>query len=107
MRNASPTPRLVQTALIGLGANLKTARLRRGLTRDQVAQALVISPDTYRRVEIGQGNVAVGIYLGALNYFQMLAPAFDLALPQNDAEGKILEAKRQPQRGSARRRTMH
>ncbi len=105
MRNASPTPRLVHTALVGLGSNLKTARLRRGLTRAQVAQALVVSADTYRRVEIGQSNVAAGIYLSALHYFQMLAPAFELANPLSDAEGLILEAKRKPQRGSLRRRT--
>ncbi len=52
--------------LQGLGARLKTARLRRGLTTVLFAERMGVSRDTLNRLEKGDPTIAIGTYGRAL-----------------------------------------
>ncbi len=93
----TPT-RQVNLALETLGKNLRRARLRRALTVQQAAETVIVSPDTYRRMELGDYRVAMGTYAAALAMFDMTKGLFSLASPAADIEGEILEAKQLPKR---------
>jgi len=52
--------------LIGLGENIRLARLRRKLSAEQVAERAGISRLTLIRIEKGSASVAIGNYLQVL-----------------------------------------
>jgi len=56
----------VQKVLLGLGENIKLARLRRKLSTGQVAERANISRKTLWAVETGSAGVAIGTYAQVL-----------------------------------------
>lgn len=105
MRNTitrSP-PAAVEEALRRLGRNLRTARLRRRLRIQDVADRLGVSRFTVADLERGRPGVSGAAYFGALWSLGLLGEAADLAHPDRDEEGKVLESARRPTR--ARRRS--
>jgi DNA-binding XRE family transcriptional regulator len=59
-------PAAVEEALIRLGRNIRTARLRRRLTREDLAGRIGVSRQVLAQIEKGKPTTAVAAYLGAL-----------------------------------------
>ncbi len=81
-----------------LGEGIRTARLRRQLNMDELAQACGIGRRTLYRIENGEPGVAVGSLLAVLWKLGLLDTVRAVADPDGDEHGKILEAARRPQR---------
>ena len=105
-RNALTTapPYEVETALKKLGANIRTARLRRGLTADELGQKIGIHRQTVADAERGKPTTAVAVYAGLLWSLGLVAQLAEVASPAADLEGQILALAREPKR--ARRTTI-
>jgi len=97
-------PAAVEKALIRLGRNIRTARLRRRLTREDLAGRIGVSRQVLAQIEKGKPTTAVAAYLGALWALGLLKQLRDVADPDRDAEGKILERARSPKTAPKRRK---
>ena len=85
---ALPFP--VDESLRRLGANLKTARLRRNLSHEAVAGKIGASRRVIADAENGKPSTGVAIY-AALLWVYGLLPQFDeVAVPERDREGLTL-----------------
>lgn len=82
----------------GLGQNLRTARKRRRMRQSELAKNAGIGEKTIRRLEKGDGDVAVGPVLSVLWTLGLLPTAKALANLETDDHGKTLELTRLPQR---------
>jgi transcriptional regulator with XRE-family HTH domain len=103
-RNAllAAPPHAVEVALKRLGANLRTARLRRGLTLAQTADKIGTGVRTVAAAERGNPSTGMDVYAGLLWAFDLLEQLEGLADPGADPEGEALALSREPTR--ARRR---
>ncbi len=97
-------PSAVEEALRRLGRNLRTARLRRRLRIQDVADRLGVSRFTVADLEKGKPGVSAASYFGALWSLGLLDHTDELADPDRDEEGKILESARRPTQARLRRR---
>lgn len=100
---AENPPFAVEQALRRLGDNIRTARLRRKLRLEDVAERMGISRFTLSDVEKGKPTTAVAAYLGALWALGLLDQLEEVADPDRDEEGKILERSRAPRTARTRR----
>lgn len=94
----------VEASLKALGANLKTARLRRRLPQSQVAERAGISLNTLAKVEAGDPGVSIGNVAAIMQAIGLGAPMGDIASPASDTSGLRLESERLPKRARAPRR---
>lgn len=78
--------------------NLRTARKRRRIRQSELAKNAGIGEKTIRRLEKGDGGVAVGPVLSVLWTLGLLPTAKALANLETDDHGKTLELTRLPQR---------
>ncbi len=99
-------PAAVAQALTRLGRNLRTARLRRQLRLQDVADRLGVSRLTIADLERGKPSASAAAYLGALWSLGLLSQADNLGDPNLDEEGKALESVRRPQQARRRRRRL-
>ena len=97
----SAPPYAVEQALKRLGANLRTARLRRNLTVDDVAQKIGAGRRAIADAEKGKPSATIATYAGLLWAFGLLGQLEEVADPTHDDEGKILAMARE--RSRARR----
>ena len=77
-------------AIRGLGKNLRTARLRRNLTIEQVAQKIGTGPRIVMDAEKGKHGTGIAVYVALLWVYGLLHPLSELADPVNDSEGTAL-----------------
>jgi transcriptional regulator with XRE-family HTH domain len=98
-------PSEVAEYLARLGHNIRTARLRRKLRIEDVAERMGVSRFTLADVEKGNPTTSAVAYFSALWALGLLDHAEVLADPDRDEEGKALESARQPKR-AARPRTL-
>jgi len=96
-------PAAVENALGRLGRNIRTARLRRKLSREVLAERIGISRYVMADIENGKPTTAIAAYLGALWALDLLKDVLLLADPDRDEEGKILERARSPKTAPKRR----
>lgn len=89
-------PAAVEEVLRQLGRNIRTARLRRGLTGENLAERVGISRKVLAQIEKGKPTTAIAAYLGTLWALGFLNQMKDVADPDRDEEGKILERARSP-----------
>lgn len=75
----------VERALKSLGANLRTARLARNLSIEQVAAKIGVGYRTVATAEAGKPGTAVGVYFSLLWVYDLLGQAHELADPARDA----------------------
>ena len=80
-------PYAVQQAIKRLGANLRTARLRRNLTIMDVAQKIGTGPRAVSDAEQGKITTAIAAYTALLWVYDLLGPMEELADPATDEEG--------------------
>jgi len=84
-------PYEVEQAITRLGRNLRTARLRRNLTIEQVAQKIGTGPRAVMDAEKGKLTTGIAVYTALLWTYDLLRPMAGLADPSGDAEGLALE----------------
>jgi len=93
-------PYAVESVLKRLGANLKTARLRRNLTLEDVGAKIGAGVRAVADAEKGKPTTGIAVYAGLLWAYDLLNPMADLADPAQDTEGLARADKRE--RGRAR-----
>lgn len=96
-------PAAVEDTLIRLGHNIRIARLRRKLSRDELSERIGISRYALADVEKGKPTTAIAAYLGALWALGLIRDVETIADPDRDEEGKILERARSPKRARKRK----
>ncbi|MDA9981425.1 helix-turn-helix transcriptional regulator [Gammaproteobacteria bacterium] len=89
LSTAPPYP--VEQAIKRLGVNLRTARLRRNLTIEDVAQKIGTGPRAVRDAEKGKPSTGLVVYTALLWTYDLLGPVSELADPARDEEGLMLE----------------
>ena len=94
------TPELTAYMQI-LGQNIREARLARNWTQAAMAERMLVSTLTLKKVESGAPGVAFGTYLAALDLFDLGEQITQLAAPHTDIDGSRL---RLMQNRRARRR---
>jgi transcriptional regulator with XRE-family HTH domain len=96
-------PAAVEDILIRLGGNIRTARLRRRLSREVLAERVGISRYVLADIERGKPTTAIAAYLGVLWVLGLHGDMREVADPDRDEEGKILERARSPKTAPKRR----
>lgn len=91
-------PAPVKRSLVKLGADLGTARRKRGLTVAAVAERMGVSKGTYLRVEKGDPSVMLGVYAMALFVLGFGDALRDLVDAGKDDVGLMLDEERLPKR---------
>jgi len=94
----SNIPFEVNQALETLGSNIHRARVRRRMTKEELAAACQVSRKTLYSLEKGDPGVSLGVTFSALWALGLLDSTNAIADPNQDEHGKILEAARQPKR---------
>jgi len=97
-RQTEQLPREVLKHLEELGQRVRTARVRRRLSTEELAQACGIGRRTLYRIESGEPGIALGTFMGVLWKLGLLDTLRGVANPDTDDHGKILEAAARPQR---------
>lgn len=88
-------PYMVERALKRLGANLRTARLRRNLTIQEVSDKIGTGPRAVSDAEKGKPSTGTAVYIALLWAYDLLDPMNTLADPSLDEEGLALSMSRQ------------
>ncbi len=100
---AESPPAAVENVLKRLGLNIRTARLRRRLSMKELAERIGVSRYVVADIEKGKPTTAIAAYLGALWALGLLRNMREVADPDRDEEGKILEQARRPKTAPKRR----
>ena len=85
LQDAPPYP--VEQALKRLGANLRTARIRRKITIEEAAERIGTGPRAIMDAEKGKPSTGVAVYTALLWLYNLLGPFEELADPGRDSEG--------------------
>jgi transcriptional regulator with XRE-family HTH domain len=85
---APPYP--VEQALAQLGENLRTARIRRNFTIDEVAQKIGTGRRAVMDAEKGKVSTSAGVYVALLWVYDLLPDLNDVANPAKDEQGLAL-----------------
>src|SRR5882757_5932167 len=91
-------PVAVATALLELGQGIRVARIRRRQSAQAFASRLGVTLPTLRKLERGDPGVALATFVSALWLVGLLDRLRDLARPESDVLGNMLETSRLPQR---------
>ncbi|WP_426748572.1 helix-turn-helix transcriptional regulator [Myxococcus faecalis] len=94
-------PFAVARSVIALGANIRRARLRRGMKQADLAKKTGLALGTLKRLEEGSPTTAISAYFVVLWALGLEREFVNLASPDRDEEGKTLEAAHQPTRARA------
>jgi transcriptional regulator with XRE-family HTH domain len=86
---APPIP--VQKALTTLGANIRTARLRRNLTLEDVAAKIGVGRHAVAAAENGKPSTGIVVYAALLWTLGLVEQLALVADPARDEEGQTLE----------------
>ena len=89
------TPYPVEKALKTLGANLRTARLRRNLSLHEVAEKIGIERHTVSAAEKGKPSTGIAIYAAMLWVLGLIDQLAEVADPARDEEGTTLSLSRE------------
>jgi transcriptional regulator with XRE-family HTH domain len=95
-------PYAVEQSLKRLGADLKTARLRRNLTLDAVAQKIGTSIRTITDAEKGKPSTSIAVYAAILWAVDLLSQLEEVARPEHDDEGQQLALSRERSRARSK-----
>ena len=96
LTTAPPYP--VEQALKSLGANLRTARLRRNLTIENVAEKIGTGPRPVSDAERGKPSTSAAVYIALLWAYDLLEQMSDVAGPAFDEAGLALSLSRERSR---------
>lgn len=96
LTTAPPYP--VETALKALGANIRTARLRRRFSAAELGSKIGVDRRTVAEAERGKPSTAVAVYAALLWALGMIDQLAAVADPAADEEGRTLALAREPKR---------
>lgn len=99
---SSTPPYAVEKALNRLGKNLRTARLRRNLTIEGVAEKIGTGRRAVMDAEKGKGSASAAVYIALLWAYDLLGPMSELADPALDDEGLSLSLSKDRTRARAK-----
>lgn len=99
MRTAPHVPSAVTAELRRIGTGIQTARLRRNMSQQELADRIGVSFHTVRHMEEGKPGTAFGTYVHALWVLGLLDTLSSAADPALDAEGIALAASELRARG--------
>jgi transcriptional regulator with XRE-family HTH domain len=99
----SSPPYPVEQAIRRLGANLRTARLRRNLSMENVAEKIGTGRRAVIEAEKGKASTSAAVYVALLWAYDLLTPMESIADPALDREGIALSARRTRARASGSR----
>lgn len=91
----SAPPYAVEQTLKHLGANLRTARLRRNLTIEDVAEKIGTGPRPVSDAEKGKPSTSAAVYIALLWVYDLLDQMSDVASPELDEHGLTLSMSRE------------
>jgi len=91
-----PSP--AQFALKKLGNDINSARRRRRISKDMMAQRAGIAINTLSKVENGNPNTSMAAWVSVLSVLGLTDNLKDICDLKNDAMGIILEDESLPQR---------
>lgn len=98
MRTTPPLPLPARRALAKLGADIRSARIRRRIPMMLMAERAFISRTTLGKVEKGEPAVSLGVYATVMSLLGMASRLADLADVRSDDVGLSLDEDRLPQR---------
>ena len=93
LTQAPPYP--VEQAIKRLGANLRTARLRRNLTIENVADKIGTGPRAVSDAEQGKITTGIAVYTALLWAYDLMGPIEALADPASDETGLAMASRRE------------
>ena len=96
----SNPPYAVEQAIQRLGAYLRTARLRRNLSVEDVAQKIGTGRRAVLEAEKGKASTSAAVYMALLWAYDLLTPMEAIADPASDREGLALSGHRERARTS-------
>ncbi len=99
----SAPPEPVEQTLKRLGANLRTARLRRNLTIAEMAEKIGTGERAVADAEKGKPSTGIAVYAAMLWALDLMGQMSDLAAPERDGAGQTLARARE--RARARPKT--
>jgi transcriptional regulator with XRE-family HTH domain len=85
-------PYAVEQTLKRLGANLRTARLRRKLTIAETAEKIGTGPRAVQDAEKGKPTTGIAVFAALLWTFDLLGQLDAVADPARDERGLVLDA---------------
>lgn len=88
----------VEERLRRFGANLRTARIRRGLTIQTAAEKIGVSRFAIMDAERGKPTTGIAVYLGMLWAYDLLDEFGNIAHPALDRTGIALSSGQERQR---------
>jgi transcriptional regulator with XRE-family HTH domain len=91
-------PYSVEQALSRLGQSLRTARVRRNFTIQEVADKIGTGPRAIMDAEKGKASTGIGVYVALLWVYDLLPPFNELANPTLDEHGLTLAAAKEKTR---------
>jgi transcriptional regulator with XRE-family HTH domain len=98
----SSPPYAVEQALKRLGTNLRTARLRRNLTIEDVAAKIGTGLRAVMDAEKGKGSTSSAVYIALLWAYDLLDQINEVADPALDEEGLSLSMTKERARSRAK-----
>jgi transcriptional regulator with XRE-family HTH domain len=93
---APPYP--VEQSLKQLGANLRTARLRRNLTIADMAEKIGTGTRAVADAERGKASTGIAVYTAMLWALDLIYQVAEVAAPERDEEGQALALARERSR---------
>jgi transcriptional regulator with XRE-family HTH domain len=105
-RISQTPPAAVEAILANIGQNIRTARLRRRLRLEDLAEKVGLSRYVMSDIEKGKPTTAVAAYVGALWALGLADGLNSIADPESDAEGKALESQHAPKTAGKRRKAL-
>lgn len=94
-------PYAVEQTLMRLGANLRTARLRRNLTIAAIAEKIGTGPRAIADAEKGKPTTGIAVYIAMLWALGLIDHLRDVAAPEKDEHGHTLARSRERTRARA------
>lgn len=95
-------PYAVEQTLKRLGANLRTARLRRNLTISDIAEKIGTGDRAVADAEKGKPSTGIVVFAAMLWALDLLDQISDVAAPETDQEGQALALSRERSRARPR-----
>jgi transcriptional regulator with XRE-family HTH domain len=80
-------PVFLENGLNQLGEDIRTARLRRGISRAEMAQRMLVDLHTIDRLENGKPGVSIGVLASSLYILGLHERLILLVDPDSDKEG--------------------
>lgn len=88
-------PYVVEQTLARLGTNLRTARVRRKLTIEEMAAKIGTGPRAVSDAEKGKPSTGIAVYMALLWALGLLDQMENVADPAKDKEGQTLALSRE------------